>query len=160
MELKGIFPGAKVFSSRDWHYDKKVLLLLDYHLVALYLYKFFLSFKKTVREVGLVIWDDEEDASDAILVEWPESKKTIRYKRFVDGKPSLCVQELSIGGNYHPNALPLLVIPMVTQTPILPPAFVVGDRVRIDPDLDIEEFKTKQKNIGGYYKETRKVNSN
>jgi len=100
---------------------------------------------KVEKEIGVVVAGKQDDTSDDIVVKWPKTKKTIRYKRFQQGKPTLCALELDIGGNYHPEAFQLLSIPMLPQTHLRPSAFSVGDRVQIRPELGIEEFKSKLK---------------
>ncbi len=130
----------------------------DRKLIILFFdFTYFSQQIKSAKEIGFVVADKEEDATDQILVEWSQSKKKMRYKRLVDGKPSLSCKELSIGGNLHLEAFPLLMIPLATPIQVEMPAFSAGDRVRINPQLGIGEFKKKMKCRGGFKDEMAKV---
>lgn len=69
--------------------------------------------------------------------------------------------ELGIGGFLDPNAFPLLEIFLVAdENNQLEPsqaAFSIGDWVKVDPAIQVEELRMKQADHGGYKQEMEKV---
>lgn len=91
-----------------------------------------------------------EETSGRILVEWLPSKyRTQLHLNHVDGKLILRLKKPSIGGYYYSYAFPL--VDQIADTVLSPPTFSVGNRVHIDPEITIEECKTKQSDIGLSY---------
>ncbi len=70
--------------------------------------------------------------------------------------------ELGTGGFLNPNAFPLLGIILVpdenNQLKAPQAAFSIGDWVKVDPAIQVEELRMKQAEHGGYKEEMEKVN--
>ena len=82
--------------------------------------------------------DPEAELSGKIAVKWINRKKQSRilYERCLEGKLNFEMKEIGIGGFFNPEALPLLHTPFENSL-ALRPAFSVGDRVCIDPQIQI-----------------------
>lgn len=69
--------------------------------------------------------------------------------------------ELGTGGFLNPEAFPLLEIVLAThdnnQLGSLQAAFSIGDWVKIDPEIQIEQLREMQANHGEFKEEMEKV---
>jgi len=92
-------------------------------------------------------------------VKWP-SRDIFTYRQGADGKVDLKVVEAAVGGHYDPQWLPPLWSnsskieegTMVTTKTL----FAVDDVVEVH--LDLEEFRKKQAELGGWNPQMSKVN--
>jgi len=112
-----------------------------------------------------VISAPREEINGRIVVEWHPNMERIRYQRTDgDGKVVLRLKEPGIGGFYEPDAFPIADSPPVPllnkdESSELSPVFSVGDRVQVDPAITIEEFGSKQKEVGGSISKVLQKNS-
>lgn len=98
----------------------------------------------------MVIPDPEAELSGKIAVKWTSKRKMSRiyYERCVEGKLIFEMKEIGSGGFYNPEALPPLHTPF--ENSLAPrPAFCVGDRVCIDPEIktDHEGFSKEMEEV-------------
>jgi len=78
----------------------------------------------------LVIPNPKEAVSGEVVVQW--AKERSRLKRIKNGKLTLKVKELGLGGFIHPDALPLLEYPVANDSR---PKLSIGDRVCLKHEL-------------------------
>lgn len=96
-----------------------------------------------------------EEANGRIVIEWLPSKERTRYQfSNRDEKAVLRVKEPGIGGFYEAGAFPLAdasvdLIVNGDDEPS-PPAFTIGDQVKIDTSMNIEYLESQQKEVGGF----------
>ncbi len=90
-----------------------------------------------------------------IQVQWGKSKQLMLYRRGLNGKMDLRVDEfLTVGGLYEPHWLPVLDI--VGSVPLIErkdknQAFSNGDRVQINKEMTAIEFRNKQIEGANWY---------
>lgn len=103
-------------------------------------------------------------SANEVLIEWQASNKQSRQRRCDSGGKKLAFRllEPSIGGYYFPPAYPPVLVPIPDKeyepsriTPF--PAFTPGDRVQIDPEIEVEELQKQQVNHGGFKKDMEKA---
>ena len=100
---------------------------------------------------GVVIPAPKEEILGRIIVEWDESKERTHYQQ---SNGLLRIENPGIGGCYHSAAFPSLEIriPSCSNHVYLPLLMTlsIGDRVCINPSINLEELKLKQMNHGNF----------
>jgi len=104
-------------------------------------------------------------SANEVLIDWQTSNNQKSRQRRCDSKEkklAFRLLEPAIGGYYFPPAYPPLLVPIPDSdyephrpTPF--PAFTPGDRVQIDPEIEVEELQKKQVNHGGFKKDMEKA---
>ena len=93
----------------------------------------------------------KEEILGRIIVEWEGSKERTHYQQ---SNGLLRIENPGIGGCYHSAAFPSLEIkiPIRSNHVYLPLLMTlsIGDRVCINPSINLEELKLKQMNHGNF----------